>query len=133
MTYDLNALLKQRAEATGVAGDRVPFEFGGKKFSFRDPLMLTDEDKDELVDLEYDTDIAVFYMGDDEYDKFVSTTAKIELEDGETMEVQGSSGLFMLQFREYVKSQQDVDGNGRPLPRNRSQRRAAAGSKRKRA
>ena len=133
MTYDLNALLKQRAEATGVAGDRVPFEFGGKKFSFRDPLMLTDEDKEELAELTHDVDVAEFFLGEDEYEKFVTTTAKIELDGGETMEVQGSSGVFMLQFQEYQKAQQDTDGNGRPLPLNRSQRRAAAGSKRKRA
>lgn len=132
MTYDLNALLKQRAEATGVSGDRVPFEFGGKTFTFRDPMMLTDDDKDELADLEHEIDIVSFYMGDDQYEEFVGTKTKIELDNGETIEVQGSSNLFMLQFNEYLKSQQDTDNSGRPLARNRSQRRAAAGNKRKR-
>lgn len=132
MTYDLNALLKQRAEATGVSGDHVPFEFGGKTFTFRDPMMLTDDDKDELAALEHEIDVVVFYMGDDQYEKFIGTTAKIELDNGEIMEVQGSSNLFMLQFDSYLKSQRDTDKSGRPLARNRSQRRAAAGNKQKR-
>ena len=133
MSNNLNELLKQRAEATGIVGDRIPFEFGDKTFSFRDPMLLTDEDKDELSELEYDVDVAEFYMGVDEYDKFVATTAKITLDSGETMEVQGSASMFLLQFQEYMKSQRDEDPQGRPTRPNRSQRRAAGGKRQKRA
>ena len=133
MSNNLNELLKQRAEATGIVGDRIPFEFGDKTFSFRDPMLLTDEDKDELSELEYDVDVAEFYMGVDEYDKFVATKAKITLDSGETMEVQGSASMFLLQFQEYMKSQRDEDPQGRPTRLNRSSRRAAGGKRQKRA
>ncbi|WP_018119418.1 hypothetical protein [Corynebacterium mastitidis] len=132
MSNNLNDLLKQRAEATGVAGDRVPFEFGDKTFTFRDPMLLTDEDKDDLAGLSHDVDVAEFYMGADQYDDFIATTATIELDNGEKLEVEGSSSVFMLAFREYVKGLADVDEKGNPMTSNRSSRRAAARSQRKR-
>lgn len=132
MAENLNELLKQRAEATGVAGDQIPFEFGNKTFSFFDPMLLDDEAKEELAALSHDVDIAEFYMGEKQYDEFVSTTATIVLDDGTEMKVKGSSSIFMLAFREHIKGLTDIDADGNPTTSNRSSRRAAARSQRKR-
>lgn len=51
MSINLDELLAQRAEATGVEGDRVPFEFGGKTFSFLDPILMTDEQRDDMAEV----------------------------------------------------------------------------------
>ncbi|MCH6197445.1 hypothetical protein MHT86_08050 [Corynebacterium mastitidis] len=132
MSENLNELLKQRAEATGVAGNRATFEFGTETFSFLDPVLMDDEEKEELAELTHDVDIAEFYMGEDEYERFVSTTATIELDNGETIEVTGSSSIFFLAFREHLKGLTDEDPAGNPTRPNRSSRRAAVRKRQKR-
>lgn len=132
MSINLNELIEQRAEATGVAGDRIPFEFGGKTFSFRDPLMLSDEEKDELELLTHDVDVAAWYMGDDLYDEFVTTEIEVPGSDGKKEKQAGSSSLFFLVFREYMRTARAVDAEGNPTMPNRSSRRAAARKQRKR-
>lgn len=131
MSENLNELLKQRAEATGVAGNRATFEFGTETFSFLDPILMSDEDKEELAELTHDVDIAEFYMGEEEYERFISTTAVIELDNGEHMEINGSSSIFFLAMREHAKSLTDEDPAGNPTRPNRSSRRAAARKRQK--
>lgn len=121
MSLNLEALIAQRAEATGVHGERVPFTFGDKTFDFRDPLLLSDEDKDELSELEWDADVAEWYMGEEQYQDFVSTTVTIN-----GVEHRGSANFFMLVFMEYQKTAQGTDESGKASRLNRSSRRAAA-------
>ncbi|MGP9723661.1 hypothetical protein ACT3SZ_06560 [Corynebacterium sp. AOP40-9SA-29] len=121
---NLTELLAQRAEATGVQEGRVPFDFtavaGPKKgetltFSVRDNMSFTDEDWDEIDELGEDNniqDIAEFWMGDDEWDRFV--------------EAGGTPRMILLIVQEKAKREQGTDSSGRPTRRNRSQRRAAA-------
>lgn len=120
MNLDLHSLLEQRAEATGVEGDRVPFDFGGKQFTFKDPILLSDEEKDDLAELEWDADVAAWYMGEEQYTEFIETTAEVN---GAT--VAGSSNLFFLVFNEYMKSAQ-AEQAGKSSRPNRFSRRAAA-------
>lgn len=126
MSINLDELLAQRAEATGVEGDRVPFEFGGKTFSFLDPMLMTDEQRDDMAELDHDVDVAVFYMGEDQYDEFTATKAKVG-----SSEVHGSAGVFLMAFQEYMTNAQQTDDAGRPTQSNRSSRRAAERKRRK--
>lgn len=132
MSINLNELIEQRAEATGVAGDRATFEFGGKTFSFRDPMMLSDDEKDELALLNYDADVAEWYMGEEEYDEFITTEAEFTGPDGKKFKKSGSSSFFVLALQEYVRTARDVDAEGNPMMPNRSSRRAAARKRQKR-
>ena len=132
MTINVDELYAQRAETTGVAGDRVPFEFAGKKFSFRDPLMLSDDDKEELAELSFDSDIAEFYLGPDEYDRLLSTSSKVTAEDGTEYTIQGGSSVFFLAFRAYQDTAMERDAEGKSSRPNRSSRRKAARKRAKR-
>lgn len=113
---DLDAILAQRAEATGADEGRIPFTFKGETFTFRDPMTLTDEDQDELENIVEDegrlSDIAVFWMGDDEWERFEAAG--------------GTAVMFRLIVEENARREQAVDAAGNPTRRNRSQRRAAA-------
>lgn len=111
---NLDELLEQRAEAIGAEKGRIPFEFAGQTFSFRDPLSLTQEDNDELEDLAEDgqlAEIAEFWMGTETLDAFLAAG--------------GSPNAFMLVVQENAARTSEVRG-GRPTRRNRSSRRAAA-------
>lgn len=112
---NLDELLAQRAEATGAAEGRVPFTFKGEQFTFLDPFALTDEEQDAIDDAAASRDgeeIAIAWMGEEEYDRFV--------------EAGGSSMAFMLVIKENARLTAEVDANGRPTRPSRSQRRAAA-------
>ncbi|GAC71032.1 hypothetical protein [Gordonia soli] len=111
---DLNKLIAQRADARGDDGKSTSFIFGEppQEWTFRDPLMLDDDEKDDLNDLKFDVDIAAWYMGDDQFDKFV--------------EAGGNSSIFFLAFREHMKREQATDQNGNPTRPNRSSRRMAS-------
>lgn len=126
MTINIEELYAQRAEATGVEGKRVAFEFAGITFSFLDPLLLTDEEKDELAELEGDADIAEWYLGEDQYDKLVNTTATVKTPSGKKVEIQGGSNVFFMAFREYQKTSIEQDEQGKFSRQNRSSRRKAA-------
>lgn len=108
---DLDKLIAQRAEARGDDGRSTSFMFKEREWTFRDPLMLDDDEKDELADLEHDIDIAAWYMGDDQYDEFCTAG--------------GNSSMFFLAFREHMKSQQ-AESEGKPTRPNRSSRRSAS-------
>lgn len=122
---NLTQLLAQRAEATGVEEGRVPFDFdatdGPKKgetltFTVRDQMAFTDEDWDDLNDIRADDgtleDVAIFWMGEDEWDRFVDAG--------------GTPAMIAFIIQEKAKREQEADSSGRPTRRNRSQRRAAA-------
>lgn len=128
---DLDKIIAQREEARATNGDATEyiFEFGdeeprikgeGEVFSFRfvgrdwvviDPQFLGDDEKDWLRDIDDDVDIAIWYMGETQYDEFV--------------EAGGSSSIFFQGFRAYTKELQD-DVSGKPTRPNRSSRRRAA-------
>lgn len=111
--YDLDALIAQREEATGVKDGRVSFTFKGEVYTFRDPAFVSDDDAEELADLpQYGPDVCAWYMGDDEYDKFVAAG--------------GSSNLWGLVFNDHMEKSQGVDAAGNPTRSNRSQRRMVA-------
>lgn len=116
---NLDELLAQRAEATGAEDGRIPFEFAGKKFTFRDPLLIDDDARDELEELAEEGDgdlLAEFWLGTEEYDRFV--------------EAGGTANLFMLVVRENARRTAGVDADGRPTRSNRSSRRAEARKRR---
>lgn len=108
---DLDKLLAQRAEARGDDGKTIAFKFKDQEWTFLDPLMLSDDEKDELADVEHDVDIASWYMGDDQYDKFVAAG--------------GNSSLFFHAFRAHMQSAQ-AEIEGKPTRPNRSSRRMAS-------
>lgn len=131
---DLDLIIKQREEARANGdvelyefdweegetvvkseGDTFSFNFGGKKWVARDPQYLTDEEKEELAKLNFDSDVAAWYMGEKRYDEF--------LESG------GESWMFLKAFTEYQKKVQDEHG-GNPTRPNRSSRRHLKRSKR---
>lgn len=117
---NLNEIMAQRAEATGAAEGRIPFDFNGETFSFRDPIALDDDAREELEKLSEDSngdDLADFWMGEDEYDRFC--------------EAGGNAMMFMLVMQDNARRTSGVDANGRPFGSNRSSRRAAARKQRK--
>ena len=120
---NLNEILAKRAEATGGDGTQVEFEYTDEKgvkhdFTFRDPQMLSDDEKIELEELgNNDIDVAEWFLGGPEnYDAFLAAG--------------GSSSAFFQLMREYSNEvTAEVDGN--PTRPNRSARRSAASKKRK--
>lgn len=112
---NLDELLAQRTEATGASKGMVPFDFKGDTYEFRDPILLDDDELDELGELEAGPDIAEFYMGEEAYDKFLANG--------------GTSNLFFMVFSEYMKESQD-EAQGKVTRGNRSSRRAARRRKR---
>lgn len=123
--FDLEKLIAQKAEARGDDGKHVSFDFAGREWTFRDPLMLDDDEKLELNGIEGDEFIAAWYMGDDQYDDFTAATAKITLKDGRVLEYTGNSSIFFQVFREYMRKAQAVDEQGNGSRPNRSSRRMA--------
>lgn len=117
---NLNEIMAQRAEATGASEGRIPFDFNGETFSFRDPITLDDDARDELEKLSADADgddLAEFWMGIEEYDRFCAHG--------------GNAMMFMLVMQDNARRTSGVDANGRPFGSNRSSRRAAARKQRK--
>lgn len=108
---DLDAILAQRAEARGDSGFTFSFTAHGQEWTGKDPMLLSDEEKDQLAELQFDIDIAAFFMGDEQFDKFVAAG--------------GQSSHFILALSEYQK-QRTGEAQGRPTRPNRSSRRAAA-------
>lgn len=117
---NLDELLAKRAEATGAEEGRIPFEFAGQSFSFRDPFLVEGDDQDELEELSDLADgelLAEFWMGADEFARFV--------------EAGGTANMFALVVRENAQRTSGVDADGRPTRSNRSSRRAAVRKQRK--
>lgn len=120
MSINLDELIAQREEATGVSGESVPFEFTARdgehkgeklQFSFRDPSTLTDEQQEDLLDVpEFGPDMAAWYMGESEYDRFRAAG--------------GESWMMLQALKKHAEKIQGVDSQGRPTRPNRSSRRA---------
>ncbi|AZA08697.1 hypothetical protein [Corynebacterium pseudopelargi] len=114
---DLDAILAQRAEATGAEEGRIPFIFKGETFTFRDPVTLSDEDQEELNELGESqdarfSDVAVFWMGEEEWERFEAAG--------------GTALMFRFIVEENARREQEVNAAGKSSARmNRSQRRAA--------
>lgn len=113
---DLDALLAQRAEATGVENGRVSFIFGGETFTFRDPITITDDDQEELEEITSSgnarlSEVAVFWMGEDEWERFEKAG--------------GTAMMFRYIVEEHAKREQELDSQGKASRLNRSQRRSA--------
>lgn len=108
---DLDAILAQRAEARSDDGYTFTFTALGKEWTALDPLLLTDEQKDQLAAIKYDIDMAEFFLGADQLDQFINAG--------------GQSSFFVLALTEYQKKRTD-EAQGRPTRPNRSSRRQAA-------
>lgn len=115
----LDELIAQREEATGTDGTRIYFTFTARagdsagetlRFSFLDPVFLTDDQLDDLDTVPAGPDLCVWYMGEDEYERFLAAG--------------GSSNFWAMVFRKHNEDAQGVDSNGRPTRLNRSSRRA---------
>ncbi|MER7014562.1 hypothetical protein ABT324_24320 [Saccharopolyspora sp. NPDC000359] len=102
---DMDALLAQREEATG-SPDTFAFTFKGEQWEAKCPIMADDEWKDELRELSHDIDVAEHYLGVEQYQRFTATG--------------GRAGVVLLAVREYMRTQQDQDGQGRPTQRSTS-------------
>ena len=130
---DLDLIIKQREEARTsgdvelftfdydeievikTEGDTFSFQYKDRKWVVRDPQFLTDEEKDQLAPLQFDADVAAWYLGETQYDEF--------LEQG------GESWMFLKAFTEYQKKVQD-EAQGNPTRPNRLSRRAQKRTKR---
>ncbi|MEV5543118.1 hypothetical protein AB0L13_40485 [Saccharopolyspora shandongensis] len=100
---DMDSILAQREEATGSA-DTFGFTFAGQRWTAKDPVMADDEWKNELAELSSDVEVAVHYLGEDQYEQFVAAG--------------GRNGIVLLAVREYTKQLQAEDSQGRPTPRS---------------
>lgn len=121
--FNLDEMLAQRAEATGIEEGRVAFDFTARSgehegelmtFTIRDNMTLSADEIDELEQLGEDGDVegvSVFWMGEDEYDRFC--------------EAGGGPMMLRMIIEAKAEAEQGVK-DGRPTRRNRSQRRAAA-------
>lgn len=111
---NLNEILAQRAEATGIVEGRVPFEFNDKTYTIRDNMTLDDDDQaelDDIVDNGTLSDVAIFWMGETEWEKFEKAG--------------GTASMVGLIAAEKARREQALDSKGNPTRPNRSQRRAA--------
>lgn len=99
MAIDLNALLKQRAEATGVVEGRVAFTFNDETFTFKDPLLMDDAELADVVDSDFAPDICIQYMGEEEYVRFVNAG--------------GNSMMWGLVFKQHLDDATDIDSKGK--------------------
>lgn len=129
--FHMDEMIDQKSEATGSKKGRVNFDFTARAgehkdelliFSIRDSLFLTDEDWAELNEITSDksatvADIAEFWMGEDEYDRYV--------------EAGGTPMALVNMVQKKVEAESGEDSDGRPTASNRSSRRAAARKRRK--
>lgn len=110
-TYDLTEIVDQRREAIG--SDRVEFTYGGETFSIVHPLFADDDFKDGLADVETDVDMAVYYLGDEQYERFA--------------ELGGRSGFIGMLLAKVQADAVEADKDGNPTRSrqfsNRAQRR----------
>lgn len=99
MAIDMDAVLAQREDATGTAGDSFTFTYKQQSWVCKDPLMADDEWKVGLRECVTDVDVAIHHLGQDQYEKFVDAG--------------GKSGVVVMAIREQMKTLTDEVG-GRP-------------------
>lgn len=102
---DMDAILAQREEATGSA-DTFAFTFKGQRWTAKHPLLADDEWNEQLRELNGNVDVAVHYMGEEQYDKFV--------------EAGGYAGVVIFAVREEARRMADETADGRPTRSSRS-------------
>lgn len=105
-SVDLDAILAQRAEATGGEIDTVAFTFAGQTWTCKHPLLADDEWKRGLDDLEGNDEVAAYYLGTEQYERFIDAG--------------GRSGFVILVLREIGREMTDVAPGGRPTTRSTS-------------
>lgn len=94
MTIDMDALLAQREEATGIPGDSFAFTYKGNEYVCKDPLLADDEWKSGLRECVTDVDVAIHHLGEEQYERFV--------------EAGGKSGVVVLAIREQMRLLSDT-------------------------
>ncbi|WP_370944005.1 hypothetical protein AB5J62_33530 [Amycolatopsis sp. cg5] len=104
-TIDMDAILAQREEATGSA-DTFSFTFKGQEWVCQDPITASDEWKDGLLDLDNDIEVAEYYLGEDQYAKFVKAG--------------GRAGYVILAINQYMQQMRQENEEGRPTRRRTS-------------
>lgn len=112
MAIDMDAVLAQREDATGTAGDKFLFSYKGSEWTCTDPLLADDDWKAGLRECVTDVDVAIHHLGEDQYERFI--------------EAGGRSGVVVLAIREQMRTLTDETG-GRPTRSSKY-----SGSKRKR-
>lgn len=112
MAIDMDAVLAQREDATGTAGDSFTFSFKGSEWICKDPLLAEDSWKQELRECVTDVDVAIHHLGEEQYERFIDAG--------------GRSGIVVLAIREQMRTLTDESG-GRPTRSSKY-----SGSKRKR-
>lgn len=106
---DLDAILAQRAEATGGSPDEITFTFAGQRWTVPHPMLADDDWKDGLADLDgSDVDMARYYLGDEQYARF--------------REAGGRAGYVLLLIRQVAEDMRaEMPGSdGQPRPTRRA-------------
>ncbi len=99
MAIDMDAVLAQREDATGAAGDTFAFTYKDQEWSCKDPLMADDDWKASLRDCVTDVDVAIHHLGEEQYEKFIDAG--------------GRSGVVVLAIREQMNTL-TAESGGRP-------------------
>lgn len=103
-TYNLDAIVEQRTEAVG--GTDVEFQWAGETFKIPHPLFVDDDFKEGLADVVTDVDMAVYYLGADEYERF--------------RDLGGKSSFIALLLAKVQEDTQAALADGRPTRRSAS-------------
>lgn len=104
-TIDMDAILAQREEATGSA-DTFSFTFKQQEWTCKDPITADDDWKDGLLDQQTDVEVAEYYLGEDQYAKF--------------LEAGGRAGYVILAINQYMQKMKQDNEEGRPTRRSTS-------------
>lgn len=99
MDIDMDAVLAQREDATGTAGDSFTFTYKAQQWICKDPLLAEDAWKSDLRECVTDVDVAIHHLGEEQYEKFVDAG--------------GKSGVVVLAIREQMNSL-TAESQGRP-------------------
>lgn len=110
-TYDLGEIVEQRREAVG--SEMVEFDWKGETFTVPHPLFADDDFKDDVALCETDVDLAIAYLGDEQYDRF--------------RELGGKSGYVGMLLQRVAADSADKDADGNP---SRSSRYSGRGQRR---
>jgi len=108
-TYDLSAMVKQREEALGHAGDRLLFTFEGEQFEIPHPAFLTDEEQERIGAAVTNDETGVAYFGEEQWDKF--------------QDLGGRAGHLLMLIRQSAQDFNSVDDAGNPTQSLTSSRR----------
>lgn len=98
--YDLAAIVDQRRDALGHAGDEITFVHEGEVFSMPHPLFADDEWKDGLADVDSDVEFGEYVLGEEQYARF--------------RELGGRSSHLAILVQKIQTDARDVDAQDRP-------------------